>query len=186
MTSALYLLPGRSNTLSDLGDIVLDLGMDVCGRELRPPFSTLRFSEQLAYIQKDLRTLLWAPEAKLIGHSYGGYLLLHALAELPPFPGRILLLSPVLGSAVVRGDRPFSSTPPRARRLLELSERQTFPAPRALELHTGADDDGCDPDLARTICAQISTATATVVPEQGHQLAPDYVAEVIRSFIREG
>ncbi len=49
-------------------------------------------------IKNDLTTMFWHRDARAIGHSYGGYLLMHALAELGAFPGRILLLSRVLGT----------------------------------------------------------------------------------------
>jgi pimeloyl-ACP methyl ester carboxylesterase len=185
MDRSLYLIPGRDSRLGDLGHIVLELGWQVCGRELRPPFGALGFAEQLERIQSDLKTHFWHDEARLIGHSFGAYLLMHALSELDAFPGQVLLLSPVLGSATARaGDRCVASIPPRAKKLLELAQAKTFPAPGSLEIHTGQDDEGCDPDLAKSFCAGISTARLSLVPNAGHSLSRHYIAAVMWSFLR--
>lgn len=98
MENSVYLVPGNENRLTEIGDKVHCLGFDVYGRELIPPFFSLYFREQLKVIQRDLTRMFWHRKARLIGHSYGGYLLLHALSVLEPFPGEILLFSPVLGA----------------------------------------------------------------------------------------
>ena len=134
MNDAVYLLPGRGNRLRDLGDSVGRLGFDVYGRELAPPFARLGFADPIALIQRDLTSAFWDTGAPLIGHSYGAYLLLHALAELAPFPGRILLLSPVLGAAM-DSKRLYLSRPPRADPLLRLAQNYEFPIPHSLEIY---------------------------------------------------
>lgn len=163
---------------------MLSLGYDVCGRELLPPFSSIHFSKQLKVIQKDLESMFWHSDAKLIGHSFGGYLLLQTLSDLEPFPGKILLFSPVLGSAFDK-QRLFMSCPPRAPKLLAIAKTNQFPIPQCLELHTGEDDKGCDPDLAKEIGKMISTATVHILPNQGHQLADSYLKKVISKFLHQ-
>ena len=181
--NAVYLLPGQGNRLRDLGDPITHLGFDVYGRELVPPFSRLDFAEQVSLIQHDLAATFWRPDAPLIGHSYGAYLLLHALADREPFPGRILLLAPVLGAAL-DSQRFYLSRPPRADKLLQLAQNHAFPTPRSLELHTGALDDGCDPALATQWSSLIPGARLVLVPDQGHQLAPAYVQRVLAQFLQ--
>lgn len=183
MHNAVYLLPGRGNRLRDLGDPITRLGFDVYGRELAPPLARLGFAEQIRLIQRDLAAAFWRPDARLIGHSYGAYLLLHALADREPFPGRILLLAPVLGAAL-DAQRLYLSRPPRADQLLHLAQNHEFPPPRALELHTGALDDGCDPALATRWSSLIPGARLVRVPDQGHQLAADYVQRVLAQFLQ--
>lgn len=178
----IYILPGRGNTLRDIGNIVHSFGYDVCGREVIPPFSTLSFPAQLEIIQKDLTSHFWYIDAKLIGHSYGGYLLLHALSELEFYPGKILLLSPVLGQAVHKKQL-YISRPPRADKLLTLAETNKFPISQYLEVHTGEVDNGCDPDLARKIEELVSEVKVKIVPNQGHELPTAYVKEVISNFL---
>lgn len=183
MNKTVYLVPGRGNGLRDLGEIISSFGFEVCGREVLPPFSAFRFPEQLQIIQKDVSSLFWFSDAKLIGHSYGGYLLLQALSALKPFPGKILLFSPILGQAMDK-ERLYLSRPPRARRLLELAKANKYPIPQYLEIHTGADDDGCDPDLAREFGSLISSAKVNIVQAQGHKLSTSHVKSVICDFLK--
>ena len=183
MNNTVYLVPGRGNKLSEIGEIITSLGFDVCGRELLPPFSTLHFAKQLKLIQKDLTSLFWYIDAKLIGHSYGGYLLLHALSELKAFPGKIILFSPVLGAAVDE-QRLYISRPPRADKLLDLAKAFKFPIPQSLDIHTGANDDGCDPNLAKKFGELISMANVNILPNQGHELSSDYLNRVIYKFLQ--
>ncbi|KAB2922468.1 MAG: hypothetical protein F9K25_19345 [Candidatus Contendobacter sp.] len=181
--NAVYLLPGRGNRLRDLGDPITHLGFDVYGRELAPPFARLRFAEQIRLIQHDLAAAFWHTGAPLIGHSYGAYLLLHALADREPFPGRILLFAPVLGEATDL-KRFYVSRPPRADQLMHLAATHAFPPPHSLELHTGALDDGCAPALATQWSSLIPGARLVLVPDQGHQLASAYVRRVLAQFLQ--
>lgn len=156
MNNKVYLIPGRDEKLSGfLGDKISHMGFDVYGREILPPFSRLQFSEQLKIIKNDLKSLFWYQNAKLVGYSYSSYLLLHSLAELEPFPGKILLLSPVLDAAMSK-DKVYLSCPLRAKKLLQFTKNGEFLSPGYLELHTGLEDNGCDPDLAKRICSLIS------------------------------
>lgn len=175
-------MPGRGNKLSEIGELVNSYNYDVCGREFIPPFSRVKFSEQLYIIQKDLQAYFWHVNAKLIGHSYGGYLLLHALSEMEPFPGRILLFSPVLGPAMDK-KRLFISYPPRSKKLLALAKTDNFPIPRYMEIHTGSSDDGCDPKLAIIIGRLSPAVKVCIVQNQEHELSDSYVKKVISGFL---
>lgn len=183
--SLIYYLPGRGNRLQGegIGALVQRLGGQVRGRELQGDFTRLAFAEQLAVIQGDLLDEFWSPQALLIGHSYGAYLLLHGLAELPACPGRVLLFSPVLGVGMNR-ERMFASWPPRAKRLLTLAETQSFPVPRGgLQIYSGAADDGCDPDLARRFVAALPGAALQLVPDAGHHLDESLLVAVLSRAI---
>lgn len=180
MEDTVYLIPGRGNTLHDIGQLLLSLDREVCGRELLPPFSGL-FSRQLHIIQQDLGSFFWHATARLIGHSYGAYLLLHALSELEPFPGRILLFSPVLGPTI-DSQRLFISRPPRADKLLTLAKTGSFPSPQYLEIHTGEEDKGCSPGLAQEFADLISSAEVFIIPNKGHNLPSPYLQRTISSF----
>jgi hypothetical protein len=182
MEDRVYLVPGQGNRLHELGDAIIGLGFEVMGRELVPPFSGLRFSEQLDVIKSDLQTYCWHPETNLVGHSYGGYLLLHALTELDPFPGEMLLFSPVLGTAFSK-DRFFFSRPPRGEVLLKLAESGAFPSPRRLCIHTGENDVGCDPALALKIGSLAANVRVTIVKNQGHRLSEEVVHDALTQFL---
>ncbi len=181
----IYLIPGRGEKLADdLGQIISRLGFSVQGREITGEFGRLGFSQQLALIRSDLQSAFWHSEAVLIGRSYGGYLLLQTLAEMDYFPGKVLLFSPVLGAGISKTGH-FGSIPPRAKILLKLAESGEFPAPRYLEIHTGAEDDGCNPRLAERFAALIGKTKLHLVPNAGHQLGEEYLRGVIDRFLSE-
>ncbi len=179
----LYFIPGRGETLTnEIGQVITSLRFPVQGREVIGDFERLLFSEQIALIRADLQSKFWHSEAVLIGRSYGAYLLLHTLAELDAFPGKVLLFSPVLGAGISKNGL-FGSIPPRAKRLLKLAESKEFPAPQYLEIHTGAEDNGCDPALATRFAAPIENTKLYIVPGAGHQLAEEYLRGVLDSFL---
>jgi hypothetical protein len=96
----IYLIPGRGEKLDDtLGAILKMLGYNYEGMALTPNVEHLRLSEQLELVMTDLKIRFWNADSMLIGRSYGAYLLLQTLADMPPFPGRVLLFSPMLGAA---------------------------------------------------------------------------------------
>ena len=96
--TTIYYLPGRGGRLhSGLGKAIYDRGFDITGRETVGTFSELVFSEQVAAVAQDLRAHFWDESARVIANSFGAYLFLHAQAGLPAFPGRVLLLSPIVG-----------------------------------------------------------------------------------------
>ena len=182
-TRTAYLLPGRGDTLDGaVGRIITELGLSVQGRPVTSGFEALSFSEQLALVEADLKSLFDSRDAALVGQSYGGYVLLHALAALRPFPGRVLLISPVLGPGVAADGR-HGSLPPRAGRLLDLARRGRFPSPRYLEIHTGAQDRGCDPQLAQRFASHLAAARLHIVPDGGHTLPEAYLRGVLQAFL---
>jgi pimeloyl-ACP methyl ester carboxylesterase len=181
----LYLIPGRGEHLDEgLGRLITKMGYSIQGREIFSNFARLRFAEQLALIRSDLQPAFWDSEAVLVGRSYGAYLLLHTLADMEPLPGRVLLCSPVLGAAVAK-DGLYGSLPPRTEKLTKMADTAAFPAPRYLEIHTGAEDNGCDPMLARRFASLVGNTKLNVVPCADHELGEDYLQGVLREFLCE-
>lgn len=179
----LYFLPGRAERLdAGLGRFIAKMGYSIHGREIVSNFALLRFADQLALIKSDLEIGCWDVDARLIGRSYGAYLLLHTLADMNPFPGRILLCSPVLGAAVAK-DGSFGSRPPRAEKLVKLAEIGAFPIPGYMEIHTGADDNGCDPLLAKRFASLVGNTKLKIVTGAGHELSGDYMKGMLREFL---
>jgi hypothetical protein len=101
---------------------------------------------------------------------------------MEPFVGKILLFSPVLGMALARQGL-YGSIPPRAQKLPQLAQHKTFPSPQYMEIHTGADDQGCDPLLAKRFCALIDNVRLYIVPGAGHTLEQSYVQSVLDRFL---
>ncbi len=181
----IYFIPGRGENLVDeIGQLIANFGFSVQGREMISDFARLVFSEQLALIRADLLSGFWHSEAVLVGRSFGAYLLLHTLAEMDSFPGKVLLFSPVLGAGISK-DRLFGVLPPRSKKLLKLAESGEFPAPRDLEIHTGAEDSGCHPKLAERFALLVGNAKFRIVPNVGHQLGEEYLRGVLDKFLSE-
>jgi len=182
----LYFMPGRGNKFEESpGDYIMNIGYEIKGRETISGFERLWFPEQLELIRSDIDKEFWNPNAILIGHSYGAYLLLHSLVELSPFPGRMLLFSPVLGAAIVKAkNRFYISKPPRAEKLYKLAKSCKFPPPAYMEIHTGEKDNACDPVLAKRFASLVKNIKLYIVSGAGHTLDKNYVKEVLRNFLR--
>lgn len=141
----IYYLPGRGGRLlNGLGLALQERGLEVVGRELVGDFQRMRFSDQVSQIAQDLKNAHWSSDDRLIANSYGAYLFLHAQIEMLPFPGKVLLLSPIVGGAPVPGGRAGFS-PPFAERIFEHAKRGQMNAPVSCEMHVGELDWQCMP-----------------------------------------
>ena len=175
----IYLLPGRHRALEDgLGQALMQRGQVVAGRALVGDFVRLRFSEQVAVVAGDLRAL--APQAggRVLAYSFGAYLFLHALAQLPPFAGRALLLSPVVGEAA------HTFVPPSAGRLQQWLAQGQYPLPARMELHVGDADWQCPLPAVQALGDALGARTV-VVPGAGHALPREYVGAVLDAWLAQ-
>ena len=179
----LYFIPQPGEDFDDcLGRLMARMGYTIHGREIISDFARRRISEQVALIGSDLQLAFWCRDAVLVGRSYGAYLLLHTLADMDPFPGKILLCSPVLGAAVAK-DGFYVSRPPRAEKLVKLAESNRFPAPHYMEIHTGAEDNDCHPLLATRFASMVGNTKLQIVAGAGHQLSEEYLQGVLSKFL---
>ena len=178
MTDTIYYLTGRGGQLNKgLGEALLNRGYKLSGREMSGGFDKLAFQNQIDLITQDLQNGFWNKEAKVVAVSYGAYLLLHALADLEPYVGNILLLSPVLGGVTNSGSMRYYS-PPRADKLMRLIEEGVFPKPNKIEIHVG-DNDWQSPYQRAVKFAEALSGECTVVPNTGHQLGKVYVTPIL-------
>ena len=182
MGNTVYYLPGRGGEIiTGLGQGLLDRGCSIVGRETRGAFLKLTFQQQLDAICTDLQDDFWSADAKLVAVSYGCYLFLHAQLCMPPFPGRVLLLSPVLGGA-------FASSvgvgfiPPRADQLGQAAMNQEFPTLNKAEMHVGSEDWQSNPDAVRSF-GEHTSIPVTVVGGKGHMLGVDYVGPLLDRWL---
>ena len=98
MAKTLYYLPGQGGRMdAGLGPVLIGRGFDLAGRETRGEFNDLSFSDQVATVAEDLETYFWHEGALVLANSFGAYLFLHAQSRLRSFPGKVLLLSPIVG-----------------------------------------------------------------------------------------
>ena len=97
-SETIYYLPGYGGQLATgLGRGLMDRGFDVAGREARGDFRSLPFDEQIQTVMLDLQEHFWREQARVVCNSFGAYLFLHAQTQMASFPGRVLLLSPIVG-----------------------------------------------------------------------------------------
>lgn len=182
MKDTVYYLPGRGGEITTgLGQGLLDRGFAVAGRETRGEFLRFTFQQQLETIRSDLQRGFWHEGAKLVAVSYGCYLFLHAQLGMPAFPGRVLLISPVLGGLFSDAAR-FGFFPPRADQLGQAVTRQEFPLLDQAEIHVGSEDWQSNPEAVLVFSERVSIPM-TVVEGRGHMLGVDYVGPLLDRWL---
>ena len=184
MNKSIYLLPGRGGRLNQgLGEALTGRGWQVYGRELQGEFQRLRFDHQVETIAQDLRTQFWREDARVVANSFGAYLFLHAQALLPPFPGQVLLLAPIVGEAS-QEERMLYFVPPRAGQLQELIGQGAYPAPVRCEIHVGEYDWQSVPANVQEIGRPMGWRVC-IVPEVGHLLQKAYMGVVLDDWLAD-
>jgi hypothetical protein len=181
----IYYLPGMGGRLdAGLGEELSRRGFALSGRETIGAFKRLRFGEQVDAVRKDLVERFWMPEARVIANSFGGYLFLHAQLGLAPFPGKVLLLSPIIGSTEqsATGMRFY---PPRADVLKQTAQVGSFPKLNNIEVHVGEKDLQAGPQSLVEFCNSVGIIVHTV-PGRGHTLGADYVGALLQDWINSG
>jgi hypothetical protein len=182
MPSSIYYLPGHGGRIeTGLGEALRSRGFDVVGRETVGDFKKLPFKEQVTLIAKDLTESYWHEDDRVIANSFGAYLFLHAQELMPPYIGRVLLLSPIVGE-FSNEDTMLGFIPPRAGRLLELAVGGTYPVPKDCEIHVGANDWQSNPRNVTELAGYLGI-NVSVVPNAGHMLDKSYVGAVLDRWL---
>ncbi|HQN46090.1 MAG TPA: hypothetical protein PK034_03420 [Rugosibacter sp.] len=178
----IYMLPGRGGLLDKgLGAELQRRGYKVVGRELRGDFQRLPFADQLGHVADDLRKGFWHEDARVIANSFGAYLFLHAQTLLPPFAGRALLLSPIVGEASNEEQMMFF-VPPRAGRIQDMVDSGMYPTPTCCEIHVGEHDWQSVPENVMWLAERLQFKFS-IVPGAGHQLPQEYVSSVLDGWL---
>lgn len=175
MSVIIYYLPGWAGRLNTgLGQALSDSGYEVAGRDTFVDFKNVLFADQVELVKQDLLCHFWTDDSFVIANSYGAYRFLHAQVQLPPFPGKVLLLSPILGEfnddSTSRG-----FIPPRAGKLLKLAREGVYPSPARCAIHVGSEDWQSQPDVVVEF-GKLTGIAVTVAEGRGHDLGKDYVA----------
>ena len=185
MTGAInevYYLPGRGGRVdAGLGQELKARGYSVTGRQLEGEFQRLKFSEQVRVVAEDIKTSCWRDDALVIANSFGAYLFLHAQIICSQFPGKALLLSPIIAASKAPGNGPRFS-PPFAGRLIELAEAGALHLPFRCEIHVGELDWQSQPSLVSHF-GKLIGAPVSVVPKGSHSLDQRYVASVLDAWL---
>jgi alpha-beta hydrolase superfamily lysophospholipase len=184
MGRTIYYLTGMGGRLdTGLGQGLLSRGVGITGRELVGEFRRLDFQSQIDLIVEDLQRKFWHEDAHVIANSFGAYLFLHAQAQLQPFVGKVILLSPIVGEFGNEVTH-MNFIPPRAEKLRQLAEAGTYPVPKQCQIHVGADDWQSNPTNVTALGALLGL-DVTVVPDAGHMLPKQYVGALLDSWLPE-
>ena len=182
MSTSIYFLPGHGGRISNsLGQELVRRGFDVLGRETVGDFKKLDFDVQVETVAADLKTSFWHSNARVIANSYGAYLLLLALSSLTTFPGKILLLSPIVGEFANYQTR-IGFIPPYANRLHALASKSLYPIPNNCQIHVGSQDWQSNPDNVTAFAALVN-AQVTMLEGAGHSLPKEYVASLLDTWL---
>ena len=177
-TNLLYYLPGRGGRLATgLGEGLRSRGWNVTGRETLGAFRDMPFADQVYTVAQDLQQHFWHAQARVVAVSFGAYLFLQAQAQLPSYPGRVLLLSPIVGSFADSASGTHF-VPPQAELVRQRVEAGTLNAPEHCEVHVGEQDWQSGRESVKRMAQMLGMACA-VVPGAGHQLGKAYVGGVL-------
>lgn len=185
MAPTIYYLPGYGGQLSTgLGSGILARGFNVAGRETRDGFKNLSFMEQIQTVADDLSQHFWAEDAQVVANSFGAYLFLHAQTLLDPFPGRVLLLSPIVGDFAHEA-KGTTFSPPYPDRLKAIAESGQFPHLPQAQIHVGELDWQSVPAHVQAFGARVGIPV-TVVPNAGHMLGEAYLGPLLDRWLKPG
>ena len=182
MTKSVYYLTGMNGRLrTGLGEGLLSKGCEVMGRELVDEFRKYDFQTQIDLIVEDLKGKFWHEDARVIANSFGAYLFLHAQTQMPPYVGKVILLSPIVGVFGNEETR-MNFIPPRSGKLSQLAQEGRFPRPTQCEIHVGSEDWQSNPTNVSALGALLNIPV-TVVPNAGHMLPKQYVGDLLDSWL---
>lgn len=183
MNKTVYYLPGRGGQITTgLGEGLRERGCLVVGRETLGAFRRLSFQEQITTVKNDLRDHFWNKDGRIVAVSYGAYLFLHAQAQMQPFPGKVLLLSPIIGQ--FSGDEVMIGfVPPMAKLLKQLAVDGSFNGPIDCQIHVGENDWQSNPPAVSEFGSRVGM-DVHVVPESGHQLGARYVGVLLDHWLK--
>ena len=181
-SEVIYYLPGRGGRLDQgLGEGLAERGLHIAGRETRGDFAQLGFDDQRYKIAADLRGKYWTSGSRVIANSYGAYLFLQAQTLLPPYPGKVLLLSPIIGPASAPKLN-FHFIPPSYGPFSELLASGKLPVPRRCTIHVGTNDWQCPLDEVVQF-ASLTGIELHVVRGAGHMLGKEYVGRLLDQWL---
>jgi hypothetical protein len=180
--NSIYYLPGAGGRLeTGLGAGLASRGLTVFGRATVGAFKELPFDEQVRAIADDLCRYCWRPDGRVIANSFGAYLFLQAQAQLPSYPGRVLLLSPILGNFANEQTGHYFS-PPKATHLMRIAREGLFPFLTRGEIHVGDQDWQSPTEIVQEFGVLVQIPVK-IAKGRGHQLGADYVSQVLGRWL---
>ena len=183
MKDTAYYLPGMGGRLNTgLGRGIHDLGYKVVGRETRGDFQKYNFQDKIDLVANDLEQHFWYEEAKVVVNSFGAYLFPHAQLQIKPYPGKVLILSPIIAGSNHDETMMRFSPPPRADVLAHAVKDGVFPCPLFAQIHVGSEDWQSGPEGVVSF-GDTTGMQVNLVENQGHMLSIDYVGRLLNSHL---
>jgi pimeloyl-ACP methyl ester carboxylesterase len=180
-----YYLPGYGGRVhTGLGQALLSRGVDLAGRETVGDFRNLRFMDQIETVAEDLQAHFWRENAHVVANSFGAYLFLNAQSLMPAFPGKVLLLSPIVGE-FAKPDQLTHFIPPYPTRLMNLATAGKLPVPAQAEIHVGSEDWQANPEQVSRL-AELIHIPVHVVAGNGHMLDHSYINGLLDRWVELG
>ena len=175
-----YYLTGRGGSfLSGLGGYLSEQYGNVKGIGLDDDWFLRPHLLQVARVRGLLNEAEVAT-SPVIANSYGAYLAMLAMLDLPPIATSVMVLSPVLGKAVIGGTY---HRPPGGKRFAAALEGH-IAKPSWLELYIGEADPHYAPATWGKLGAAIKPDRQEIIAGEGHSLSKDLVAELVRNFMQ--
>ena len=180
---SIYYVSGRGGALDrGLGAAIQTYAHQFFGRAVSGDFEKLDHAEQVQTIREDLGSMPNDEPKILVAHSYGAYLLLHALIRNPHSIDTLLLISPVTGAAMGNG-RFFR--PPGTKALSQALADRSIQLPKQGALVTGELDWQSPADRGKDVALQLGVKFS-VVPNIGHRLPVEFVQSVLNERLATG
>jgi pimeloyl-ACP methyl ester carboxylesterase len=158
--------------------------VDLAGRETVGDFRNLRFMDQIETVAEDLQAHFWRENAHVVANSFGAYLFLNAQSLMPAFPGKVLLLSPIVGE-FAKPDQLTHFIPPYPTRLMNLATAGKLPVPAQAEIHVGSEDWQANPEQVSRL-AELIHIPVHVVAGNGHMLDHSYINGLLDRWVELG
>ena len=180
MIAEIFYITGRGGSISEgLGVFLTQRARKVSGISLSKEFLSSDFEDQLASIRIHFERIQ-RDAIPVIANSYGAYLLLNSLINLPKLHTKVLLLSPVVGTLVSEAGYfkpPFAKQIPNALREGKLIK------PDYLAICVGMLDNQCDLAALDEIAEKLSADQYAVIEDQGHMIDNVIVQAMVDEFL---
>lgn len=181
----IYWLPAYGATLAQgVGQTLVRAGVDVAGRETRGAFHALAFEQQVEVVKNDLLQHAWRRDGCVIAQGYGAYLFLHVQLHLLAFPGRLLLISPLMGCLPHEVESLSYRLPPQPSEILERASAGAFAFGERCTWLVGEHDRTAPVEYVRQLADQVRQEPE-VIKGEGHTINANWLDWRVSEWLAE-
>jgi alpha-beta hydrolase superfamily lysophospholipase len=176
MSKVLYVSGRGGDHTKGLGGYISTLVSDYMGISVDVPFLRQELEEQINTIRSAITD---CKGGTLIANSYGAYLTLLSLLDFEHELEQVILLSPVLGTAIAK-DRMYFSRPPAAKRLKTAVSERRVNLPERSAIYIGDNDELYDQLLLKTYSDMMGEDKVFVLQGEKHSLSKAVMQDILR------